>query len=95
MLVDTTGPRTRSRVTRESWWTPWSLGHQRELPGRAGRLRGPSDTGQSWLGEIVDPAGYKSREQVLRDSWLTAQGPRSERESPGVLLFHAGYWTWD
>ena len=81
-LIDTTGPRPRARVPRDSWSTTdaWStqlaLGLKHEWPVRAGRPRWPFETGASHLGELVDPTGPWKRARVPRESSST-EGPRT------------------
>ena len=83
-LVDTSGPREKAQVSRDSWSTPRGLGYSPELPGRAGRPNGPSGKGPSLAGCLVDTAVRPTRARVARDSCSTtwALGPRPE--SPGT-----------
>ena len=81
--MDTAGPRNRARVTRESWWTPCSLGEECESPGRAGRPRGLTETGASRPRQLFDTAGTGTRPKVGRDIWSTPQDLRLGPESPG------------
>ena len=55
-LVYPAGPRTRVRVSWDSWSSPHALGPGLEPPGTAGRPRRPSDPGPSRMGLMVDLA---------------------------------------
>ena len=63
-LVKPVGPRTRARVARGFWWTPWDLETELESPGRAGGPRGTSDNSPSSPGHLVDPTGPRTPAQV-------------------------------
>ena len=98
------GPRTRARVARGFWWTPWDLETELESPGRAGGPRGTSDNSPSspghlvdprdlgpqrkWPRELVDSAGPRTWAHVARVSWSTLRNPRPFPESPGTACQH-------
>ena len=89
-LVDTTGPRTRARVTRDSWSTTdaWStqraLRPKHEWPVKAGQPRGPSEPARSHPGELVNSAGPWAWARVSQESWWTpwALGPGPDSPKP-------------
>ena len=70
-MVKPEGSRTWAKVYPERWSTPRVLGHERELPERAGPQHGDLDMGRSRLGELVDPSATQTRAQVAWDSWST------------------------
>ena len=83
-LVDTACSRTRARITRGSWATPWALGHGPESPGPPGGHREASGTVPSHPGRLVDTAVPLTRAQVTRDSWSTQRDIGHGPESPGT-----------
>ena len=105
-LVDTSGPREKAQVSRDSWSIPRGLGYSPELPGRAGQNRepstltewlgtagrphSPSDTSMSHPGQLVDPAGYQTWARV---AWKAGRhrGPSDQVPShPEQLVDPAG-----
>ena len=84
MLVDSASSRTRARITRGSWATPWALGHGPESPGPPGGHRADSGTVPSHPGRLVDTAVLLTRAQVTRDSWSTQRDIGHGPESPGT-----------
>lgn len=108
-LVDPRGPRTKSRVARDSGSTPGPSGTVLVARKSCGHRR-PSRTGLSRLGQLVDNAGPPTRSRVFRDSWSTPRalghGPEAPRTSgrplrhsdqgltlPGHLLEPTGHQT--
>ena len=79
-LVDTSGPRTRARVPRESLLTLQTLRTGLESPGTAGRHHGPSGSGPSLPRELFDPVGLWTQARFARKSLSNkwALGPRPE-----------------
>ena len=67
-LVNTTGPRTQSRVMRDIWLTPRALGPGSESPGTAGRPRRHSITGPSTPGCLVNTEVPSTGSQFAQDS---------------------------
>ena len=84
-LVATTGPRSRARVSQDSWATLHAMGHVSEAQVTAGRPCGPSDTSPSRQGQMVDPAGHQTKAQGARESWSTLRhlGPNLESRGTG------------
>ena len=80
--MEPAGPRTKPRVTQDSWSSPQAHGFELESPGTAGRHREPSDPGPSRLGPLVEPMGLRIRAQVTWDSWLTPQALGQGPELP-------------
>lgn len=69
LLVNPDGTRTRARVARDSWSTPWPLGSGNESSGTAGRRHGHSHQIASRPGELVDTAGPRIHADVLLECW--------------------------
>ena len=60
--------RTRARFARDSWSTPWDIGHRRLSPWTAGRTRGPSDPSARRPRKVFDTARRRhSAESPRRD----------------------------
>ena len=74
-MINTVGPRTWARVSRENWSTPRGLVHGPESPGTASRNRGPSDMSVSRPGELVDPAGPGTHSRAAKELVETAVPP--------------------
>ena len=74
-LVDPVGPRNRARVSKDIVDPSGTLAlrHKRELSGRAGRPRGPSDPGPSDQGHLVDLAGPQNGARVAKGIGLISQ----------------------
>ena len=86
-LVDLASARTRDRVGRDSWWTPYLLGMGRNRPGSrvdiASARTGDCVGRDSWsnaqlLGSRVTsagaagrPAAPRTRDRLARDRWWT------------------------
>ena len=85
LLVDTVGPRSQVRVTRDSWSTPRALTPKHEMPGTADPTREPSDMGPSLPGQLVDTARLRAWARVPQDSLSTPQALGPGPESPGTV----------
>ena len=80
----TTGPRTLTGVTWDSWSTLWALRPGPESRRRADRPRGLSEPGTSCPGVLVDTAGPRTRARVSRVCWSTPQDLGPKREWPRI-----------
>ena len=89
-LVYPAGPRTRVRVSRDSWSSPHALGPGLEPPGTAGRHRGPSHAIASRLGEVADPTNPWTLAHVSQDSWSSLRAFGTWPESPWTAGQHRG-----
>ena len=83
-VVYTANPRTRPRVTQESWSTPQAIRHGPDSSGRAGQHRVPSDMGLFLPGQLVDTAGTRTWARGTRDCWSPTQAFGRGPESPGT-----------
>ena len=91
-LVDPACPRTRARVTRDSWSTLGALGQGTDSPGTAGQPRVLSDPIASPPGVLVGSSGPRTWACVTWCSWST---PRAQRHGPnwaGRAGRYRGHW---
>ena len=106
-LVETSGPQTRARVTRDSWSNLRALGSGPQSPGTVVRHRGPMDLianrqGQmvdtkafglrpSRQGQLVDPVGHWARPRVAQEPWCSRWALSPGPDSPKISDRPRGY----
>ena len=78
-LVDTVGPRTRARPSRDSWSSPQDLRHGPECPRTAGRARRTSSTARVTWDSWSTPRALRPLSE-----WPGKSGRRGRHWNPGL-----------